>query len=197
MPQREPAIAGIQVRLVSRKCTELADGGGDLILLKNSNVLNPPDQGIDLRGRLMDRAWINELLQKKVFEAEGVDAKLKEREILEESDGEDAWSVAIRLSQHRFDVAKAEGKVRPNQKRPEDLPLGAVMRDMRPARMGLLLIYPLSGGELLDRLDPAQTIYSCVVSFPSSSRAEPVEYQVNDIYVRLRLAQLELADEDA
>ena len=70
-----------------------------------------------------------------------------------------------------------------------------MIRDLRHARRGLLLIYPLdsrNAGFASDDLP----FCTCALSFPTSRNAVPVEYQVNEVYRKLNLDRLEEADSD-
>jgi len=69
---------------------------------------------------------------------------------------------------------------------PPTVPSGIVLRDMRPAQKGLMLIYVL---------DPAQAslpedtpIIGYALSFPGSSSAGAIEYVVNNVYYQQELA---------
>jgi len=69
---------------------------------------------------------------------------------------------------------------------PPTVPSGIVLRDMRPAQKGLMLIYVL---------DPAQAslpdetpVIGYALSFPGSSSAGAIEYVVNNVYYQQELA---------
>lgn len=156
-------------------------------VLKNSNVLSPSDEFRDLRDKKLSKAWVAELLKKRVFAA----GDAAERAILDRAEGRSAVEVALELSQHRYDVARAAGRTRPNQKRPEDRPFGSAVRDIRPVDNALLIIYPLNGHGLDKRLPLGRAVFTCAISFPSSSTAAPIEYQVNEVYRQLQLDQLD------
>jgi hypothetical protein len=180
------------VGLVKR--TPVADLHGnqdrDTYLLRNSNILNPPDQGIDFLDERLTDVVMAGIHQKKVFgESSGDHLAL-----LEQLQGRSASmeDVALELSRLRFAREKAEGRTRKDQKEPT-VPYGAVYRDLRPVSRGLLLIYPLDGSKV-DNLG-ARVVYGCALSFPTSNTAEPVEYLVNEMYRRTMLAEVE-ADVD-
>jgi hypothetical protein len=62
---------------------------------------------------------------------------------------------------------------------------------------GLLLLYPLDAAHANLGVDQRTPIVTCAISFPTSERAEPVEYQVNEVYRKLNLEQLEEPEGDA
>lgn len=185
-----PDLAGTalaEARLSNRGASPAPNVNSREYVLNNSNVLSPSDEFRDLQGRVLTREWIDELLQKRIFR----DGDAVERTLLDEAEGRPAVEVAIELSQHRYDVARAAGRTRPKQKRPEDRPFGSAVRDMRPVDNGLLIVYPLNGHGLDERLDQGRAVFTCALSFPSSSTATPVEYQVNEVYRQLQLDQLD------
>lgn len=179
-------IGGCEVQLVERKnVAELVGGEYKKYILPNSNVLSPADQGIDFEGKVLSADWVRHLLTKRVF-SEG---NSQERALLERSIGQAALAVALELSLLRYEEDKRNGRIRPGQLPPKR-PLGAVLRDMRPTCQGLLLIYPLSAEYA--GLDPEpKAIVTCAISFPTSATAEPIEYQVNEVYQQLHLDVIE------
>jgi hypothetical protein len=179
------AVAGAM--LSNRSASPGSEVGSRDYVLKNSNVLSPSDEFRDLRDKKLTREWIDELFKKRVFK----DGDAAEWAILDQAEGRLAVEVALQLSQHRYDVARAAGRTRPNQKRPEDRPFGSAVRDIRRVDNALLIIYPLNGHALDKRLPEGRAVFTCAVSFPSSSTATPVEYQVNEVYRQLQLDQLD------
>jgi hypothetical protein len=185
-----PDLAGTAIastRLSNRSASPGPKTASRDYVLNNSNVLSPSDEFRDLGKKNLSREWIEELLEKRVFK----DGDSVERAILDQAEGRSAVGVALQLSQHRYDVAKAAGRTRPNQKRPEDRPFGSAVRDIRPVDNALLIIYPLNGHGLDERLPVGRAVFTCALSFPSSSTATPVEYQVNEVYRQLQLDQLD------
>lgn len=179
-------IAGLGLNLVKRKnVAEGSDKVRGLYVLSNSNVLNPPDQAIDLEGMKLDAVWVQHLLTKRAF---GVDMLL-EREVIEQAVGRDALDVAQQISLLRYAADKKAGRIRATQQPPER-PFGAVVRDMRRTSHGLLLLYPLDAAAVEFAAEP-RSIMTCVLSFPTSATAVPIEYQVNEVYRQLHLDQLE------
>jgi hypothetical protein len=95
---------------------------------------------------------------------------------------------AIELTQERWrnDPGKS------TRKDPPTLASGPVIRELRPAQRGLLLLYPLDpsavklpeGPQILDNSPP---VIGYAISFPGSSRAGAVEYVVNNVYYQQEL----------
>ena len=179
-------IAGLDIQLVSRKnVAEKEKGEFRKYVLQNSNVLNPADQGIDLEGEVLDDAWVNHLLTKKVFSQ----GDPRERALFERSIGREALDVALDLSLLRYEMDREDGRL-PSTQQPPKRPVGAVLRDMRQTSKGLLLLYPLDAKNAGLPSEP-KSIITCAVSFPTSATAEPIEYQVNEVYQQLHLDQIE------
>ncbi len=182
-------IGDLEIKLVKRKNVD--EGTSKTRYeLANSNVLNPPDQAIDLSGAKLDAEWIHHLLGKRAF---GEDC-LVERALIQNSIGRDAMEIAQEISLLRYDTEKAAGRLRANQNPPKQ-PLGGVVRDMRHTSNGLLLLYPLDA-KFAGILDESKTIFTCALSFPTSATAVPIEYQVNEVYRQLNLAQVEDPQDD-
>lgn len=179
------ALAG--AKLSSRSASPNPNVPSREYVLNNSNVLSPSDEFRDFRDKTLTKDWIDELLEKRIFR----DGDALERAMLAQAEGRPAVEVALELSQHRYDMARAAGRIRPNQKRPEDRPFGSAVRDIRPVDNGLLIVYPLNGRSLDSRLTEGRAVFTFAVSFPSSSTATPVEYQVNEVYRQLQLDQLD------
>jgi hypothetical protein len=179
-------VAGLSVNLVRRKnVAEGSDKAKGLYVLPNSNVLNPPDQAIDLEGMTLDAAWVQHLMTKRAFG----ESMLLEREVLKQAVGREALDVAQQISLLRYESDKQSGRIRATQQPPER-PFGAVVRDMRRTSHGLLLLYPLDAGDVGFTAEP-KSIMTCVLSFPTSATAVPIEYQVNEVYRQLHLDQIE------
>lgn len=161
--------------------------------LRNSNLISPPDQGLDITG-VVTEATCAEILNKKVFK----DAPESEREIVREHVGKDIRSLALALTNDRVRRGVVRGAV------PAKNPNGRVYRDLRPVSRGLLLLYLL---DWRDRRQPGVSprlaniesdlpIVGYALSFPTSNSAEPVEYQVGEIYKRLHLDTIESTDDE-
>jgi hypothetical protein len=85
---------------------------------------------------------------------------------------------AIDLSTAEFEQAIAGSPTDPKKAdgRP-DLPSQAQIRDVRPEKRGLLLIYLLK-----DPVDQVEFIPAVAVSFPDSDTAQPLAYTVNEVW---------------
>ena len=184
-------IAELDVELVSRVSGKGGGVSGDRWELPNSNVLNPKDQAIDLEGQVLSDSWVRELLDKRVFR----DGSAQERAIIEQGVGRNAPDIAFDISRLRFEADKSAGRTRPNQNPPK-APHGNAIRDVRSTKSGLLLIYPLDGVSA-GVPEVRKPIVTCALSFPTSATAKPIEYQVNEVYQRLNLSQIEEPDEVA
>jgi hypothetical protein len=65
-------------------------------------------------------------------------------------------------------------------------PAGVACRDVRPAKRGLLLLYPLSADEAPAEVREGRPFVGFALSFPGSEHAKPVNYQVaKDVWQRL------------
>lgn len=180
------AIGGLDVRLVQRRNAASVEGNAQRHYeLPNSNVLNPPDQGIDLEGVTLDGSWIQHLLGKRAFsEDNGI-----ERDVVRSAQGRPALDVAMDISLLRYEAEKKANRTRPNQL-PPSRPVGAVIRDIRRTSHGLLLLYPLDAQHAGFTAEP-KSIVTCALSFPTSATAVPIEYQVNEVYRQLHLNEVE------
>lgn len=94
---------------------------------------------------------------------------------------------ALALAQTRAAWQRDPGHYR--REEPPDQPSGSIVRRLRPAERGLLLIYPLDGGRARDddRRGPAvgpEPVMAIAISFPESKDAESaaIEYTVNNVY---------------
>jgi hypothetical protein len=95
---------------------------------------------------------------------------------------EEARQAALKETIRRWE----ENKGRSRRTEPPTVPSGMVLREMRPAEIGLMLIYVL---------DPSQAglpenipIIGYALSFPGSSSAGAIEYVVNNVYYQQELA---------
>lgn len=179
-------IGGLEVSLVERMNVASGDANTSRHYeLPNSNVLNPPDQGIDLEGATLDGNWIQHLLGKRAFREENA----IERNLIQNAKGRVALEVAMDISMLRYEAAKQAKRTRPNQQ-PPSRPVGAVIRDLRRTSHALLLLYPLDAANAGISTEP-KFIITCALSFPTSATAVPIEYQVNEVYRQLHLNDVE------
>lgn len=97
--------------------------------------------------------------------------------------GTPEWSAALETSEELW---KASTRTDKSPKPPKG-PSGLAERRLRDKRHGLLLIYPLdpSNWEGANTAEDAQTpFFGFVLPFPMSDWTEPVEYQVNSVWMR-------------
>lgn len=76
---------------------------------------------------------------------------------------------------------------RPNKKpdaKPPTQPSGRAERQRRPVNNGLLLLYPLSAEAWREEAADEEPFVGFAVSFPASDAAEPLEYQVNPVFLK-------------
>jgi hypothetical protein len=161
-----------------------------LYALRKSNIINPPDQGLDFDDEVFDDAGIRLALTKQVFNGPG---REQDRELVQSATGRLIRDVALDLSVMRWRRGELRGKNQP------EIPNGRVLRELRPERRGLMLLYPLTWHDAEKRpyahVESHCPIIGFALSFPVSDRAQPVEYLVNEVYQTLHLGDLEDADE--
>ncbi|MGY0537979.1 Z1 domain-containing protein [Nocardioides sp. YJ-D4] len=78
-------------------------------------------------------------------------------------------------------------KQRPNKKptaKAPTQPSGRVERQRRSVDRGLLLLYPLNAAEWRKEAEEGDPFVGFAVSFPHSDSAEPLEYQVNPVFLK-------------
>jgi hypothetical protein len=159
-----------------------------LYALRKSNIINPPDQALDFDDEVFDDAGIRLVLAKQIFKD-----REQDRQLVQSASGRLIRDVALDLSVMRWKRGELRGKKEP------EIPNGRVLRELRPEKRGLMLLYPLTWHD--DKKKPYANIESScpiigfALSFPVSDRAQPVEYLVNEVYQQLHLGDLEDADE--
>ena len=94
----------------------------------------------------------------------------------------DERNVALKETITRWEANR--GKSRRTE--PPTVPSGIVLRDMRPAQKGLMLIYVLDPAQA--RLPEDTPVIGYALSFPGSSSAGAIEYVVNNVYYQQELA---------
>jgi hypothetical protein len=94
----------------------------------------------------------------------------------------DERNVALKETIARWEANR--GKSRRTE--PPTVPSGIVLRDMRPAQKGLMLIYVLDPAQA--RLPEDTPVIGYALSFPGSSSAGAIEYVVNNVYYQQELA---------
>lgn len=75
---------------------------------------------------------------------------------------------------------------RSRRTKPPDIPGGLAIRRTRPARRGLLLLYPLEPEAA--GIEGVPAVMGFAISFPSSDRASEIQYVVNNTYWRQEFA---------
>lgn len=159
------------------------------IALKKANILNPADEawdfkvGVDGKASIFDRSWYESICGKLEL--------MDEVDWLADQIGQTAENVALALTRRW-----QEGE-RPKIRRPaagdQQRPNGRVVRILRRAVDGLLLIYPVlpphevredvTGRSESTGLDPTGPLMIGVaLSFPTSETTLGVEYRVNTIW---------------
>lgn len=179
--------AGFDIGLIERNPESQTETS---LSLKKSNILNPADEawdfkaGSDGRKRFFDKAWFNAVVGKREL-AGDIDW-------LRSQLGKNAEEVAVALT-HRWQE-RVPPKVRKPAEGTTQRANGWVLRVLRPAENGLLLIYPVVRPEkvILQRepkreeltgLDPKDDpIIGVVLSFPTSETTLGIEYRVNKVW---------------
>ena len=161
-----------------------------LYALRKSNIINPPDQGLDFDDHVMDEALIKRILAKRAF---GGPHRQPDRDLIQASSGRLVRDVALDLSVTRWKRKEIRGDNEPNT------PNGRVIRELRPETRGLMLLYPLTWYDAnqirFANVECDKPFVGFALSFPVSDRAQPIEYLVNEVYQRLHLGDTEDADD--
>lgn len=159
------------------------------IALKKANILNPEDEGwdfkvgVDGQGSVFDRSWFDSISEK----LELVD----DEDWLADQIGQTAEKVALELTRRwqEGDRPKIRKPVSGDTQRAN----GRVLRVLRRAENGLLLIYPVSQPRevregVTERSEPTgldptgPPMIGVALSFPTSETTLGVEYRVNRIW---------------
>ncbi len=182
---------GVTCGLIVRK--EQASTGGVYSLIK-SNLLSPRDEALDLELMAMDQSTLEAILAKCERRPDGSDAKFlirteEERKIMTDSVGGNLYEAALKISRQRQFVGEYRSNNIP------DRPYGDVIRQLRPASNGLLLIYPLDPTDV-EMNTKVDCIPGIALSFPASHRARQVDYKVTPGWIKLHGLQEEAEDED-
>jgi hypothetical protein len=162
------------------------------LMLRNSNIISPPDQGLDFSG-LVTREDIELILAKSVFsKAE------EERQLIQGAVGMSFEDLGCRITDQRIAAGVIRGKS------PAKSVNGRVFRDLRPGTRGLLLIYALDwrdrrpgmNDQPFENVSTSVPVIGFAISFPSSNTAKPVTYKVGEIYRKLHLDSIEAGEDD-
>lgn len=161
-----------------------------LYALRNSNIINPPDQALDFDDLTLDAQSVRRILAKRAF---GGPNRQADRDLIEASSSRRIYDVAVDLTVMRWKRGEIRGKNEP------DTPNGRVIRELRPETRGLMLLYPLTwhdlNGKPYANIEVDKPIVGFAISFPVSDRAQPIEYLVNEVYQRLHLGEIEDVDD--
>jgi hypothetical protein len=173
---RDRTVAGFSVGLIERTPESQKS---DSFALRKANIINPPDQAIDLRAMRLTDAILNEVKAKP-----GVAEQLEEIDLSQCATLED---VALQVTRSRVRAGKIKGSEETK------VPNGRVVREIRPKSHALLLIYPLQPPEEVPGvagaepqrtgLDPAgDPVIGVALSFPTSDTVLGVSYRVNKVW---------------
>lgn len=182
-PDQRRTLAGLNVGLIERNPEDQTPA---VLELKKANILNPKDEAQDFTGQVFNRAWFAAICAKREL-AEDVGW-------LQDQVGLAADVVALNLTR-RWQAVEPP-KLRKPASGSTTRPNGRVLRVLRPAERGLLLIYPILPPAQVVRLvdgvrqPPEPTgmaidgppIIGVALSFPTSQTAIGVEYRVNPVF---------------
>lgn len=163
------------------------DGVNDpgLFSTTKANIQSPTHQSLDLMDLPLDAPTLAELLEKREGRFGPALFSSQEQEILRRCAGASRSLHEAALEITRLRYPPEEG----SPVREIKTPHGAVAREVRPVRYGMLLIYPLvPRGH--DWPDDEKPFVGLAFSFPSSHTARLVDYKVNKIW------RSELRDEE-
>lgn len=101
-------------------------------------------------------------------------------ELIDFDEGSPGWKAALAETVSAWEQ-------RPNKKpdaKPPTQPSGRAERQRRSVNNGLLLLYPLSSEAWRKEAAEEEPFVGFAVSFPDSNSAEPLEYQVNPVFLK-------------
>ena len=175
-PELEWELAGRKVGLTERAGDAEALAKGRYSTSK-ANIQSPSHQAFDLAAMLLDEARLADLLEKGVPSLTGVGRSLfdpDDQAVLRAHLGQTLDKVALALTRDR---ALRVGKAEPTE------PNGKVIRQLRPATHGLLLLYALTPkDQRITRDEPPYL--GLVFSFPSSHTARRLSYKANPVLIQ-------------
>lgn len=164
------ALAGLEVGLTERAGEII----GGIYSTSKANIQSPTHQAFDLAQLPLNETLLNELLAKqdrggqRLFDGE-------EEKLLLNAIGQSLDKVALVISKKR---AREQNKPEPEN------PNGRVIRELRPVRRGLLLIYALTPPES-DRITQGEPPYlGLAFSFPTSHTAKRISYEANKVLIQ-------------
>lgn len=177
---RQSKLAGFDIGMIDRSPESQKETS---FTLKKANILNPTDEALDFEGHVFDQKWFDSVADKRELS--------DDLEWLHLQIGKDAGRVALGLT-HEWQKGETP-KIRKPATGDTKRAAGRVLRVLRPAENGLLLIYPLVRPEEItlegsERKEPTGLsaldgpIIGVALSFPTSETTLGVEYRVNKIW---------------
>jgi len=97
------------------------------------------------------------------------------RDLSRDPDGGE-WERARELTVSNWEVDTRKNK----SENPPDRPGGREIREIRPKKRGLLILYPLDGHHVDLTCD--EPIMGMAISFPASDTAREISYTVNNVF---------------
>ncbi len=174
-------LAGFDIGLIERSPESQNETS---FSMKKANILNPADEGLDFTERVFDQDWFDAIAGKREL-ADDIDW-------LREQIGKDAGQVVLELTREwqKGDTPRIRKPAKGETTRAN----GRVLRVLRRAENGLLLIYPLVRPEkVMVEVQPKREeatglsakddpIIGVALSFPTSETTLGVEYRVNKVW---------------
>lgn len=175
-PELEWELAGHKVGLTERAGDAEALAKGRYSTTK-ANIQSPSHQAFDLAALLLDDTHLDELLAKRMPALVGVGRPLfdaADETVLRGHVGQKLDKVALALTRDRAHRANKAEPAEPN---------GVVIRQLRSATRGLLLLYALTPKD--PRISKGEPPYlGLVFSFPSSHNARQLPYRVGPVMLQ-------------
>ena len=175
-PELEWEVAGCRIGLTERAGDAEGLAKGRYSTSK-ANIQSPSHQAFDLAALSLDDTKLDELLAKRLPALVGVGGPLFDTEdeaVLRAYVGQKLDKVALALTRDR---ARRANKPEPTE------PRGMVIRQLRSATRGLLLLYALTPKD--PRISIGESPYlGLVFSFPSSHSARRLSYKANPVLIQ-------------
>jgi hypothetical protein len=166
---RPAQIGGYNVGLVKRRPPAGMVVTKDSYPLRNANILSPEHQALDLKDMPFTQNSVEEAAASAVIAAD-----------VEEL-GDGGWSnlaeLALAITHRRIENGRLHGDVKTNK-----VANGRVVRELRPKKCGLLLVYPLAPLSDVGLSSDGPPIIGIALSFPASDTVDGVEYRVNRVW---------------
>jgi hypothetical protein len=162
----------LKVGLTTRSEDQASTKKDTIYSLNRSNLIDPRHQSLDLHQIQIDNHLIEHILEKN--------KKIgpEERSLVENAVGKSLHKLALEITIQRWKNGKIKGPKEP------EFPNGKVVRDFRPAKNCLLLIYALNPKDIKG-ITSTNPVIGFAISFPTSVRAKTVEYKVTKKYKEL------------